>query len=72
MKITKQSNSKYKNFDEINKGEVFEYCGEIYMAIDEIMDSAYNAINLKTAEFRYFSYDEKILYLPQAELKLIY
>lgn len=70
MKIVRQSNSMYKEFSEINIGEVFDYCGEIYMCIDEIMDSTYNAINLKTAKFKYFSYDDEVLHYPQAKIVL--
>lgn len=75
MKIVRQTNTVYKEFGDINEGEVFDYCGETYMKISEIMSfggDTLNAINLKTTEIRYFSYDEKVLHLPQAELKLIY
>lgn len=73
MKIDRQTNTKYKNFGDINEGEVFDYCGETYMKINEILtfgDDTLNAINLKTNEIRYFSYDEEVMHYLQAKLVL--
>ena len=75
MKIVRQTNIMYKEFGDINEGEVFEYYGEIYMKIDEIAsdgDDTLNAINLKTTEVRYFSYNEEVTLCLQAKLDLGY
>ncbi len=73
MKIVRQTNIIYKEFGDINEGEVFEYYGEIYMKINEIASSEYdfvNAINLKTTEIKYFSYNEEVTHYLQAKLDL--
>jgi len=75
MKIVRQTNIKYKEFGDINEGEVFECYGEIYMKINEIAsddDDTLNAINLKTTEIRYFSYGEEVTLCLQAKLDLGY
>lgn len=71
MKISREGNAKGKLFRDIEQGEVFEYCGEVYLATDELMsgcDITYNAIKLETADHEYIRYDEEVIPLPEAKL----
>lgn len=69
MKIVKQIDTMNKEFGEIEVGEIFEYCGQVYMKINEIVgEDDCNAINLKNAYLKYFPFDEEILHLSEAKL----
>lgn len=72
MKTVKQNNIVYKPLDTLEVGEVFEYEGEIFMAMDDTRllydEENIDAINLETAELRYIPYDAQVIPLPEAKL----
>lgn len=74
MKTVKQNNITFKTLDKIEIGEVFEYEGEIFMAIDDTRllydEESVNVINLVTAELKYLPYDVQVI--PLADAKLVY
>lgn len=70
MKITRQENPS-EFFGEIENGEVFQYEGDIYMAIDEITvigASPINAIKLETGDLVFFPCTKEVTPLPEAKL----
>lgn len=74
MKTVKQNNITFKTLDKIEIGEVFEYDGEIFMAIDDTKllydEESVNVINLVTAELKYLPYDVQVI--PLTDAKLVY
>lgn len=73
MKITKKHDDGTINFGELNHGDIF--CGDngnIYIRCQRIYDSddkkPYNAVNLATGLFRFFTEDEKTKKIENTEL----
>lgn len=48
-------------FDEIPMGGVFEYKGELYMALCHSSEDSYNAVCLKNGMPHFFDYDDDVM-----------
>lgn len=49
------------DFDEIPLGGVFEYEGELYMAMCWSSEDRYNAVCLKNGMSHFFDYDDNVM-----------